>query len=389
MTSGRGFVHLDVRFISSKIYFVAKRSGGSARHTRLSASYESSRIGEGCVEEPIARHMRLLDLIAHGCCARVCAENGQQLPGADQFSETLRNCPLRYVLSDDLTRCATQLAFAEGDRVGTCLDLIHIPAHSVWVEWAEEPRREALQAIPSLGTVSDGSAKHGGALLTVSSNCRSGQIRTFWSSPQELAYVSPIITTFDLDGPPAAAEAREPAIWRGEAFLRMEEEPAIDELLAHLRYHMDEGWAEYYHPRCATLDLRNAVVRRSLDGCAFDAPMLMAFFLLLSARDLVSRQEVHHERLNRARFQRGKKPLLEHVEIRLPWDKTPEGIYGQGGSTRSSPRFHHVRGHIVRRGQAVFWRSPHMRGSARLGQIRSRTVVLEFGQSTMEAARGA
>src|SRR5580698_6749414 len=94
LTSGRGFVHLDVRFISSKIYFVAKRSGGSARHTRLSASYESSRIGEGCAEEPIARHMRLLDLIAHGCCARVCAENGQQLPGADQFSETLRNCPL-------------------------------------------------------------------------------------------------------------------------------------------------------------------------------------------------------------------------------------------------------------------------------------------------------
>jgi hypothetical protein len=92
--------------------------------------------------------------------------------------------------------------------------------------------------------------------------------------------------------------------------------------------------------------------------------------------------------LNRARFQRGKKPLLEHVEIRLPWDKRPEGVYGKGGSTRSSPRFHHVRGHIVRRGQAVFWRSPHMRGSARLGQIRSRTVVLEFGQSTMEAARG-
>jgi hypothetical protein len=37
---------------------------------------------------------------------------------------------------------------------------------------------------------------------------------------------------------------------------------------------------------------------------------------------------------------------------------------------------HHVRGHIVRRGNKVFWRSPHLRGDARLGVVRSRTVQL-------------
>jgi hypothetical protein len=50
-------------------------------------------------------------------------------------------------------------------------------------------------------------------------------------------------------------------------------------------------------------------------------------------------------------------------------------------SGRLSPRLHHVRGHIVRRGASVFWRSPHMRGSARLGQVRSRTVDLTYGKT--------
>jgi hypothetical protein len=39
---------------------------------------------------------------------------------------------------------------------------------------------------------------------------------------------------------------------------------------------------------------------------------------------------------------------------------------------------HHVRGHIARRGDKVFWRLPHLRGNARLGVVRSRTVQLSF-----------
>jgi hypothetical protein len=45
---------------------------------------------------------------------------------------------------------------------------------------------------------------------------------------------------------------------------------------------------------------------------------------------------------------------------------------------RRGPRLHHVRGHIARRGDKVFWRLPHLRGSARLGVVRSRTVQLSF-----------
>lgn len=330
--------------------------------------------------------MRLLDLIAQGHGAHVLSEGGRELPGANQFTAAVQACPLRYVLSDELSRCATQLAFAEGDRLSACLDLIRVPAQSLWVEWADAPRREALRAIPSLEVTDEAPLRHGGALITAAADGRSGHLRTFWSAHDERAYLSPFVTQFDLDRRPAAPSSRDP-IWRGETRLHMEGEPAIEELLAHLRLHFDEDWAKYYHVRCRTEALRAAVLRDSLGGAAFDAPMLMALFLLLGARDLLPRQEIRHERLNRIRHQGGRPPLLEHIELSAPLDRpTARGWVSTGEPLRLGPRLHHVRGHIVRRGASVFWRSPHLRGNARLGQVRSRTVVLTFGHSAMESS---
>lgn len=331
--------------------------------------------------------MRLLDLIAQGRAARVQADDGLELPGADRFRDAIRDCPLRYVLSEELARCATQLAFAEGDRLSACLDLIHVPARTLWVEWPDGPRREALTAIPALDVKDGAPSRHSGALLTASPDCRAGEIRTFWSAPDERAYLSPIITRFDLDRSPAASPITGATVWRGETVLHLEGEPAIEELLAHLRYRFDEEWAAYYDARCHTDEVRARVLRRCLGACAFDAPMLLAFFLLLGARDLLPRQQVCRERINRARRRCGKPPLLEHIEVCAPIDKAPVRTEVHGGeSLRSSPRLHHVRGHIVRRGAAVFWRSPHLRGSGRLGQVRSRTVVLTFHEARAEAA---
>jgi hypothetical protein len=325
--------------------------------------------------------MRLLDLISQERSACIPWDDDRNLPGADRFKQLIRECPLRYVLSDDLVRCATQLAYAEGDRLSACLDLIHIPAHTLWIEWADGPRREALKAIPSLKVQIGPSARRGGALVMAAPDCRSGQIRTFWSARDELAYLSPIVTTFDLDRSPETPSPSDPKVWRGEARLRMESEPAIEELLGHLRFHLDDEWAAYYHERCQAAQLRATVLRTSLGGCAFDGPMLMAFFLLLGARNLLPRQQICHERLNRVRRQSGKPPLLEHIELSAPLDTPPSsGNTRPGEPSRLSPRLHHVRGHLVRRGFSVFWRSPHLRGSARLGRIRTRTVELSFAQ---------
>jgi hypothetical protein len=329
--------------------------------------------------------MRLLDLIVQGRCPSECADDRTELPNALRFTEVVRACPLRLALADELVRCATQLAFAEGDRLSACLDLIRVPAQCLWVEWANGPRKEALKAIPSLEVKAVGESRHAGVLITASADGRSGHFRAFWSTQEEHAFLSPMVTTFDFDQRPTPPGAMHPRNWRGETYLTMEGEPAIEQLLEHLRLQFDEEWADYYHSRCDTEALKTTVLRTLLGGCAFDGPMLMALFLLFGARDLLPRQEVRHERINRIRRQAGKLPLLEHIEVSAPLDRPlMRGHETSGESNRLSPRLHHVRGHIVRRGSSVFWRSPHLRGSARLGQVRSRTVMLTYGSHQAE-----
>jgi hypothetical protein len=334
-----------------------------------------------------AARMRLLDLIAQRRTAMVRSDDGRELTGAGRFADRLRQCPLRYVLTDELTRCATQLAYAEGDRLRSCLDLIHVPARDLWVEWAEGPRSQALEAIPSLEVPGGSGARRGGALVTSSPDCRSGHIRTFWSAGDDRAYLAPMITVFDLDRPPPSLSEGDAGVWRGETVLCMDDEPAIEELLGHLRFYFDDEWAAYYRTRCESLAFRAEVLRGSLSGCAFDAPMLMAFFLLLGSRDLLPRQEVRHERINCARLRAGKPRLLEHIEVSAPLDRVRVRPWGESADwSRLSPRLHHVRGHLVRRGLAVFWRRPHLHGDARLGQVRSRTVMLTFDHSRTPTA---
>ena len=72
--------------------------------------------------------MRLLDRIAQS------REPFLVTPGADSavmtvrgpsdFSQQIAECPLRYVLAEDLTRASGELAFAQGDSVAGCVDLL-------------------------------------------------------------------------------------------------------------------------------------------------------------------------------------------------------------------------------------------------------------------------
>jgi hypothetical protein len=121
------------------------------------------------------------------------------------------------------------------------------------------------------------------------------------------------------------------------------------------------------------------VLVRNLEACAFDPPMLFAFLLMLSARNALPQRPIAIDKLNRARQRAGKLALLEHVDVSAPlYSSSNSCLAGLRDVERRGPRLHHVRGHIVRRGAAVFWRVPHLRGSARLGQIRTRTVELSF-----------
>jgi hypothetical protein len=118
-----------------------------------------------------------------------------------------------------------------------------------------------------------------------------------------------------------------------------------------------------------------------LSAVARDPPLILAFLLLLSAKDATRSIPVSRAVINRKREIHGHPPLLDHIEVRASLNtvqETDSGGFEVAG--RQSPRLHHVRGHLVRRDDRVFWRVPHLRGSAARGMVRSRTVCLSFAR---------
>ncbi|MBV8805367.1 MAG: hypothetical protein JO042_09975 [Sinobacteraceae bacterium] len=157
-------------------------------------------------------------------------------------------------------------------------------------------------------------------------------------------------------------------------------EEALDELLSHVCFRLDPAWANYYRAADLTKGEQTLILHEVLGTTAFDMPMILALFLLFAAKDGLQRRAADLERLNHARCRSRKHPLLEHIEVRAPIAVSYQCPASLATNTnrRRGPRLHHVRGHIARRGDKVFWRLPHLRGSARLGVVRSRTVQLSF-----------
>jgi hypothetical protein len=323
--------------------------------------------------------VRLLDLVAQGAHPPAGLPDCWPFPQACNFSEQVRACPLRLVMSDDLTACATQMAYADGDRLAGCMDLLHVPTSRLWVEWTDASRRAALKNMPDFGAIAcAGSWKRAGILFNAQRSGRSGTIRTFWSTHRDEVVTCPLIAQFDFD-----RDVRPPldvaAMFLGGTVGVMTEEAAIDELLSHISYQFDPVWGAYYRAGRLTYAHQCEVLRSALSGCAFDLPMLCALFLLYNARDGLSKSAADIHRLNLERGRRGKPGLLDHVEVRAPLQAP---MYRPSTTklprARRSPRLHHVRGHIARRGNQVIWKSPCLRGNSGYGVVRSRSVELHL-----------
>jgi hypothetical protein len=321
--------------------------------------------------------MRLFDIVSQSTSSPPGTPVDLPIPAPCHFAETVRRCPLRIVLADELVRCATTLAYSDGDRLAGCLDLIHAPMETVWVEWTESTRHQALREVPNLDVRGEATAKRVGVLVQSDRSGRVGTMRTFWSTPNDVAYLGCLVSEFDLDTS-IRESTNMAAIFDGQPVgISYVEEPAVDAVLNHVQYRLDPAWGLYY--RCAALaeNQRSAVMRAVLASSAFDASMIFALFLLMAAKDGVQRRVSELARINRARQRAGRTPLLEHVEACLNLRSVADSVE-QSDSTiiRRPARMHHVRGHLTRRGNKIFWRSSHLRGSARQGLIRTRTVSL-------------
>ena len=299
--------------------------------------------------------MRLLDRVSQ-CRSPIVVQNNDGtravLPGADRFATRVRDCPQRFVLDADASAlCRTFLdenvALLEpSDR------FVRAPSASFWLEWWT-----------TLGSA--GELTRVGVLFDGDQSGRRGSLRSFWEEGAEISIAAGSLK-FDFDGEPVmTSEAAR------IAKLNHTTNPVFRPLLAHVALEIDPEWHDYfcYHGPGLARD----AVRRVAEGCWFDLPYMLAFGMLLGLKGPFRERRSDLGRLNSARARKGNSPLLDHVEIALALGEGRIASDANGASTRSSPRLHQVRGHVVKRGDGIFWRNSHLRGSAGVLPLR-RTV---------------
>jgi hypothetical protein len=301
---------------------------------------------------------------------------------ADCANDVARS-PIRYVLSDDLTRLCTALAYSKGARTLACADLVRVPGEAVWIEWGNDAWQSELQLYGfPMQDEAIGRGGRRGALFRASIDGRRGMLRTFWTAgAQADVLASSLEAYFDLDTP--QGEEPEPPAGPSPSRSRVRDDlQRGDDILNRcFRFRYERTWSEYYSKAALTPRAAEAVWRHALGTIAIDIPVVLAFLLLLGTRSGLPQRPQTFERLNRSRLKAGKAPLLDHIDVTAPLlpDFRPSGAVAPGsGSTRRSPRLHHVRGHLVRHGGQLFWRVPHVRGSVRQGIVRTRTVTWTF-----------
>jgi hypothetical protein len=302
----------------------------------------------------------------------------------------MTDCPLRFVLGDDLTRASAELAFADGARLAGCLDLLRMPAPCLWIEWNDEVHKRVIYETRSAAELDrEAAGRKVGVLLTASADGLKAVGRTFWTDAaadqSSEVTLSPLETHIDLRGEFAQAPAGLDALSGGFVDVTDSPDPAMTSLLDHVRFRFEESWAEYYRAAAADAAFKQRLIRGSLAAVVRDAPFLLAFMLLLSAKDATRRVAVSRAAINRKRLAHGRAPLLDHIEVNACLDAVCVSEPKDDGISRLTPRLHHVRGHLVRRDHRVFWRVPHLRGSASRGIVHSRTVCLSLTGKGAEA----
>jgi len=292
-------------------------------------------------------------------------------------AQDVRRCPVRFVLTDSLTRLCTALAFSKGARTIEFADLLRVPATSLWIEWCTLPWEGELSQYGFPMTLPEIHSGRCGLLFHSTPDGRRGLVRSFWSHaqvPEPLA--SSVEAYFDFD----ASADNEPAPFDGVTSPNLRVMDTVhrgnDVLSRCFRFRYERSWQQYYEHASLSPVQRAVLDRHTLGTIAIMIPVVLAFLMLLGTRSSLPRRTESLSRLNASRLKAGKPPLLEHIEVDCPViPGFPAAQATHHGGSRRGPRLHHVRGHLVRRGNDLFWRVPHLRGSARAGVVQSRTVI--------------
>jgi hypothetical protein len=304
--------------------------------------------------------MRLMDLIVQSR-ANVIVDIAEQgrfvLPGAGLRAGVLADTPLRYILSDDVRSLCSQIMNRWPEMLDPSDLSLRVPVEGLWMEWCQA-LGSGIAAAPLLA--------HHGLLVQADRAGRRGTLESFWLDPVHGVERSQVLIEFDFDEP-IGEQADERRSFAMPA-------PCPARVARHARLVVDSGWRDYFGFTSMSPDALPDTVRQCAALSWTDLPMLLAFLRLLATRAELTERPIERAPLNVQRSKSGKPPLLDHVELTLKvGGGSPESRPSSFMHTRSDPRLHLVRGHVFKRGTALFWRSAHLRGRPDLTPISTRT----------------
>lgn len=325
--------------------------------------------------------MRLLDQMAGSHEPVVVQDTGRaaiwRFPSAGALAPALADCPLRYVLHDDVTATCARLAFADDTILGSSLELVRVPAPKLWVEFRRSARNDAFADVERLALGAEqNSGQRIGILVTADEKGRAGTMQVCWEHPGGLSpELAPFIVEYDFsDASFSTSGSDDGGTCLGASITDF---PAIQPLYDRVRFRLRPEWQRYYRQKAGGRAQYQSLLLAAVRPLLEDVPLVALLCLLLASGGAIRQVPVQRTQLNAARARRGRAALLDHVEVSM--HLISEDTDGESrGEARSLPRLHFVRGHLVRRGGSIHWRIAHLRGNATCRPILSRTVSLKF-----------
>jgi hypothetical protein len=318
--------------------------------------------------------MRLLDEVAQSVMPLAVDLPGRgryHLPGPAASARTLAQCPLRYVLADEVYAQCMHVVRQWPQLLDPRDPLLRLPAEGLWLEWTQ----------PASAIVADEKPQRCGILVTSDADGRRGRMESFWHHADFGPERAQVCTEFDLDNIVDRKRGQ------GAQFPVSSENCPIITLQGHAVLRVYDEWLRYFRDTRSAARRMDAVIDACAQQVRLDLPTILAFCRLLRAR-ATDESPVDRGALNHMRARNGNAPLLDHVEVSMkiaPEIRPGAGLSDRAG--RAAARLHLVRGHLVNRKGALFWRSAHMRGEPTRLPIRSRTVMVSMGKAAAGGSR--
>jgi hypothetical protein len=326
--------------------------------------------------------MRLLDKVAQSAGPTIIetVRDGHtwRLPGADTLADGLQQCPLRYVLHDEVTAVCAQLAFATNTVLSSSIGLLRVPAPRLWLEFVAIAGSKTSIDRDCVDSETNACPRQRvGLLVTCDERGRKGSIDTCWESEDgHQPDLAPFAVEFDFDD--ELFSRRSYATSDGISLgMTIGNRRDLDGLFNCVRFKLHPEWHRYYRSRSISEIAFRQSLQDALNPLLGDIPFLATFCLLLISKDALHAQPCDRSGINGARARKGRPLLLDHVELTMSLGEAAH-TGRQIDADRSGPRLHFVRGHLVRRQDAIFWRTSHMRGKPEIGSIKTRTVSLRM-----------